>query len=142
MHCAKCCNDLFLPILALIFPTAYLDKPGLDFFQAHGLHDLIAKSQDVKFEYQGKVYTINMLGLILPHVYLDEAGQQFYKDQELGALLKKNATVRVIHRCQHLGDDHLCGIYELRPQLCQDYDCSGRDDCTPNNDTHPLEFRK
>jgi uncharacterized protein len=23
--------------------------------------------------------------------------------------------------CQHLGEDHRCGIYETRPQICRDY---------------------
>ena len=23
--------------------------------------------------------------------------------------------------CKHLGDDHRCGIYETRPQICRDY---------------------
>ena len=24
-------------------------------------------------------------------------------------------------KCKHLKDDHLCGIYEPRPQICRDY---------------------
>lgn len=24
-------------------------------------------------------------------------------------------------RCKHLGDDHLCGIYETRPKICREY---------------------
>ena len=27
----------------------------------------------------------------------------------------------VQNRCKHLRDDHLCGIYETRPQICRDY---------------------
>tara|TARA_R110000868_G_scaffold79604_36_gene226523 strand:+ start:1617 stop:2033 length:417 start_codon:yes stop_codon:yes gene_type:complete len=138
MYCAKCCNDLTLPILALLFPTTYLDKNGLDFYRAHGLDTLMAKNEDVKFEYLGKVFTISILGLILPEVYLDEAGQTFYREQELADLLKKNGHVRVLHKCQHLAADNLCDIYELRPQLCRSYDCSTRDECT----SHPLEFRR
>lgn len=37
----------------------------------------------------------------------------------------------VQNRCQHLGDDHRCGIYESRPQICRDYktnDCEYEDD--------------
>ena len=32
--------------------------------------------------------------------------------------------------CKHLGEDHLCGIYETRPQICRDYstrDCEYED---------------
>ncbi len=35
--------------------------------------------------------------------------------------------------CRHLRDDHLCGIYETRPQICRDYstnDCEYEDDWT------------
>ncbi len=34
-------------------------------------------------------------------------------------------------RCKHLGDDHLCTIYETRPQICRDYttkNCEYEDD--------------
>jgi len=33
--------------------------------------------------------------------------------------------------CKHLRDDHLCGIYETRPQICRDYttdNCEYEDD--------------
>ena len=35
--------------------------------------------------------------------------------------------------CQHLGDDHRCGIYDTRPQICRDYstnNCEYGDDWT------------
>lgn len=35
--------------------------------------------------------------------------------------------------CKHLGDDHRCGIYETRPQICRDYttdNCEYEDDWT------------
>ena len=35
--------------------------------------------------------------------------------------------------CRHLRDDHLCGIYETRPQICRDYtteNCEYEDDWT------------
>lgn len=139
MRCGKCCTDLTLPILHLLFPTAYLDENGLDFFHAHGLEELVAKREDVKFEYKGVIYTINILGLIRPDVYLDERGQEFYKEHELDQLLRDNGTVRVLHRCQHLAEDNACSIYDLRPQICKDFNCALRDDCT---DTYPLEFRR
>src|SRR5215210_3052399 len=28
-------------------------------------------------------------------------------------------------QCRHLRDDHLCGIYETRPQICRDYTTKG-----------------
>lgn len=139
MRCGKCCLDLSLPILHLLFPTSYLDEHGLDFYRAHGLEDLFAKREDIKFEYKGIVYTINVLGLIRPDIYLDEKGQEFYREHELDQLLRKNDTVRVLHRCQHLADDHSCSIYEIRPLVCKNFDCTVRDECT---DTYPLEFRR
>jgi Fe-S-cluster containining protein len=30
--------------------------------------------------------------------------------------------VQIETRCQHYHDDHKCGIYETRPQICRDYD--------------------
>ena len=35
--------------------------------------------------------------------------------------------------CKHLGEDHRCGIYETRPQICRDYstrNCEYEDDWT------------
>jgi Fe-S-cluster containining protein len=35
--------------------------------------------------------------------------------------------------CKHLRDDHLCGIYETRPQICREYatkDCEYEDEWT------------
>ncbi len=35
--------------------------------------------------------------------------------------------------CKHLGDDHRCGIYETRPQICRDYttkECEYEDEWT------------
>lgn len=37
----------------------------------------------------------------------------------------------VYTKCKHLRDDHLCGIYETRPQICRDYstdNCEYEDD--------------
>ena len=39
----------------------------------------------------------------------------------------------VQNRCKHLRDDHLCDIYDTRPQICRDYttaDCEYDDDWT------------
>ncbi|MAR08611.1 MAG: zinc/iron-chelating domain-containing protein [Blastopirellula sp.] len=36
-------------------------------------------------------------------------------------------------KCKHLQDDHLCGIYDTRPQICRDYttdNCEYEDDWT------------
>lgn len=33
--------------------------------------------------------------------------------------------------CEHLGDDHKCGIYHTRPQICRDYTT---DNCEYDND--------
>ena len=141
MFCGKCCEDVQLPILHLIFPTAYLDEPGLAFYRAHGLDDLIAKKQDVKFEWKGMVITINTLGLIRPDVYLDANGQAFYEEHHLNELIQSNDLVKVFHRCQHLQSDQSCGIYESRPIICQAFNCALRDDCSMDN-VYPLTLRR
>lgn len=46
-----------------------------------------------------------------------------------GALDMGNGKVRLYHRCQQLQDDGRCAIYETRPQICRDFDCSRRSDC-------------
>ena len=57
-------------------------------------------------------------------------------------LLHEHATVftededwyLLVHTaCKHLGDDHRCGIYDTRPQICRDYttdNCEYEDDWT------------
>ena len=57
-------------------------------------------------------------------------------------LLHERATVfkegedwyMLVHTtCRHLRDDHMCGIYETRPQICRDYttkECEYEDDWT------------
>lgn len=47
----------------------------------------------------------------------------------IGALDMGNGKVRVYHRCIQLQDDGRCGIYETRPAICRDFDCSRRSDC-------------
>lgn len=139
MRCGKCCMDLVIPILHLLFPTRYLDENGLDFYRTHGLDDLVAKDQMLEFDYKGIVYKINTLGLIRPDIYLDADGQAFYRENELDTLLQRNDPVRVLHRCQHLTKDNACDIYDVRPEICRAFDCAQRDDCT---DTYPLDFRR
>jgi Fe-S-cluster containining protein len=37
--------------------------------------------------------------------------------------------IRISHRCSKLQDDGLCSIYNSRPQICRDFECSTRSDC-------------
>ena len=37
--------------------------------------------------------------------------------------------VKIRHRCAQLRDDGLCGIYETRPVVCREFDCTKRHDC-------------
>ena len=67
-----------------------------------------------------------------------------FKDYEFirWYLLHERATIftededwyLLVHtKCRHLGDDHRCGIYETRPQICRDYStdsCEYEDDWT------------
>jgi Fe-S-cluster containining protein len=58
--------------------------------------------------------------------YLLHEPAAVFTDEDSWYLLVQN-------RCKHLGDDHLCGIYETRPQICRDYttaDCEYDDDWT------------
>ena len=41
----------------------------------------------------------------------------------------KNGMIKIHHRCDKLGDDGLCTIYENRPQICKSFDCKTRTDC-------------
>lgn len=35
----------------------------------------------------------------------------------------KAIIVRMVARCEHLGKDNLCKIYDKRPQRCRDFEC-------------------
>lgn len=49
--------------------------------------------------------------------------------------IRENATdlgegkIKIRHRCQQLGDDGKCAIYEHRPVICRQFDCALRHDC-------------
>ena len=54
---------------------------------------------------------------------LHESASVFTEDE--------NWYILVHTKCRHLQDDHLCAIYETRPQICRDYttkDCEYEDD--------------
>jgi Fe-S-cluster containining protein len=40
-----------------------------------------------------------------------------------------NGMVKIFHRCDQLGDDGRCEIYEGRPRICREFDCRTRSDC-------------
>ena len=80
--------------------------------------------------------------LLLPDL-LDADGQEFLRvrgldlarlgDLQRDARLLPDGRVKIHHRCAQLTDDHRCGIYATRPQICRAYDCSvrtGADACT------------
>jgi len=143
MFCGKCCEDVALPVLHMLFPTAYLDEAGLEFYRAHGLDKILANNENVEFDYGGKRISINILELIRPDVYVnDMSSQLFYIEHKLNELLQTNDTIIVKHRCQHLQENNACGIYDRRPQVCRTHDChSTRNDCAmPPIDTHKMDF--
>ena len=41
----------------------------------------------------------------------------------------KNGSIIIYNKCDKLTDDGLCSIYEDRPQLCRDYDCTRKKEC-------------
>lgn len=93
---------------------------------------------DDKFPKCCQDFHINVLDLIFPE-RLDENGKAFLDahdiwDIPLRDLLKDavnngDGTIEVYHRCDKLGDDGLCRIYQTRPEICKSYDCSVRKDC-------------
>lgn len=82
--------------------------------------------------------TIALEHLVFPE-RMDAIGREFVEAHGLDAVAlgelrhdaldKGDGTVMLFHRCQHLKDG-LCSIYERRPQLCRDFDCRERKDCT------------
>ena len=88
-HCCKCCLDMDIDPLDMIFPERMSDA-GREFVRAHGLDD--AKLIDLR----------------------------------QNALLLENGLVKIQHRCQQLDELGLCRIYESRPEICREYDCSKR----------------
>jgi len=54
--------------------------------------------------------------------------------QQASVFAEDDTWYLLVHTaCKHLGDDHLCGIYETRPQICRDYttaNCEYEDDWT------------
>jgi len=46
---------------------------------------------------------------------------------------KKRWYLGILNKCKHLQDDHRCGVYENRPQICREYS-------TENCDYHGGEY--
>lgn len=47
-----------------------------------------------------------------------------------------DGIVKIPHRCQYLTPFGLCAIYEARPQICRDFSCQTRQDCTQCGGPH------
>ncbi len=45
------------------------------------------------------------------------------------ARVMDNGKVRLSHRCAQLQDNGECRMYDLRPQICREFDCRERIDC-------------
>lgn len=83
-------------------------------------------------------FEIDPLHVLCPHL-LDGKGQEFLDVigishvplyvLRLGARQMPNGKVRIVHRCLQLLPSGACGIYETRPAICRDFDCSTRTDC-------------
>lgn len=102
MNCHKCCVDIDIDPLDLLFPER-MSPEGQEFVRAHGLDDAL---------------------LI---------------DLRTGAKLMPNGFVKLQHRCQQLDEIGHCRIYEFRPKICREYNCSTRTgDATC--DIQPLTF--
>ena len=46
-----------------------------------------------------------------------------------GAVNMHNGNIKIFHRCNQLGDDGLCKMYDKRPKICRCFDCRTRRDC-------------
>jgi uncharacterized protein len=68
-----------------------------------------------------------------PKVWQDFDYIRWYLLHERSAIFTDDGCwyLLVQNRCNHLGEDNLCGIYETRPQICRDYttkDCEYDDE--------------
>jgi Fe-S-cluster containining protein len=45
------------------------------------------------------------------------------------AEIMQDGMVKIKHRCKQLSDNGCCKIYDTRPVLCKEFDCSTRVDC-------------
>ena len=81
-------------------------------------------------------FDITLVDLIFPDRMTPE-GREFVTAHGIGttplwaiqATDMGNGLVKVHHRCDKLNDDGSCSIYEDRPQICRDFQCSTRHDC-------------
>ena len=81
---------------------------------------------------------IELVDLLFPERMPPE-GQEFVRahglDHESLGTLRETAMymgdglVKILHRCDQLGADGLCKIYDNRPQICRQFDCKTRSDC-------------
>ena len=82
---------------------------------------------------------IALIDLLFPD-RLTADGREFYDahgiDSSTFRKLRKDAVdigngmVKIKHRCNQLTDNGRCQIYDKRPQICRDFDCNTRVDCT------------
>lgn len=81
---------------------------------------------------------IDLADLIFP-LRLSSAGREFVEAHGLGGLslaeIQANSLdlgegrIKLFHRCRQLLNDGSCRIYENRPQICREFQCSSRSDC-------------
>ena len=67
---------------------------------------------------------IRILDLLDPS-RLPEKGREFYYAHGLDKVLAENGIIKIMHTCQHLTGDDLCGIEEVKPPLCREWSCTG-----------------
>lgn len=65
------------------------------------------------------------------HEFLEVHGvnNMTLKELRAGAEDVSSLVVNIKHRCNQLGDDGLCKIYENRPEICRGFQCHVREDC-------------
>jgi Fe-S-cluster containining protein len=141
--CSNCCQDLDLPLRHLLMPEVFLDEAGLAFMRVHGLLDQeFRKNGMVEFKMNDHVYKIRFLHLAFPDAYLDGEGQAFFQQHGIFDAIVRNVTVKILHRCAKLLGSGLCSIYEQRPQICRDFDCATRQDCTRDERVFPATLHR
>ncbi len=66
---------------------------------------------------------VRMLDLVNPKYMMSPKGFEFWQAHGLQKVWEENGMVKIIHRCQHLDQNNLCGIEQDKPDFCRDWVC-------------------
>ncbi len=66
---------------------------------------------------------IRIRDLIDPKATLPKKGYDFWEIHGLQDIWESNGMIKIVHKCQHLTSNNLCGIEETKPDFCRDWIC-------------------